>query len=374
LKLTALSKPARKAFYEGKLNASTALLIARIPVESLQADALKTIIHEQWDGLPMSFRRASEIVHSSYMTRLSDAGFPTQAPDLVPAAGPCGSCPKRTGNQPELFGDVKGADVCTDPVCFKAKRTAYAALVIAQAKETGQTVITGKEAKKLKPYNHGGLQAGYAQLSDRCYEDGKNRTYGQLLGKDFQPVLVQDPDTGVLIKAAPPAAIKEALKAAGVKDRPSSSNPQSAAEKKAKAERKFRQALFAKVRESYPPSLARADWNDLVLAFLQEMQQETCKQVFALWGWEPVKEKYGTSYRKAAAEYVSKLSGADMSKLLFDCILVSDLQVSTWSDAKPQKLFDAAKRFKVNAEAVRRQLNADQIPKAKKKAAARKPK
>jgi upstream activation factor subunit UAF30 len=39
-----------------------------------------------------------------------------------PIAPACGECPKRTGNQPELFADVKSADVCTDPVCFKAKR------------------------------------------------------------------------------------------------------------------------------------------------------------------------------------------------------------------------------------------------------------
>ncbi len=91
---------------------------------------------------------------------------------------------------------------------------------------------------------------------------------------------------------------------------------------------------------------------------------------FALWDWVPSKEQYGNgNYRKAAAAYIPMLSGADMSKLLFDCIFVSDLQVSTWSNAKPQKLFEAAKRFKVNVEQLRRAGNAAAIPKTKKKAA-----
>lgn len=365
MKLLALSKEARKAFYEAKITASVALLLARIPVADLQREALETILdHDANYTSAMSYRDAAELVHNDYMTRLADAGFPTADAQLVPAAGSCTACPKRTGNQPELFGDIKSADVCTDPVCFKAKREAQAA----RARAEGAKIISGEQAKKIAPYGRVHGSAGYVALEDRCYEDPKNRTYGQLLGKSYEAAFLQDPETGKLTKIAPQADVSKALKDAGVKA-PSTSNPQSAAEKKAKAERAFRQALFAKVREHYPPALDRNDWNALALTIVHEMQQDTVKQLLKLWAWEPAKEKYGTSYEKAAAAAIPKLSGADMSKFLFDCIFVSELQVSTWSDAKPVKLFDAAKQFKVNVEAVRRQLNADTIPKAKKKAA-----
>jgi hypothetical protein len=79
-----------------------------------------------------------------------------------------------------------------------------------------------------------------------------------------------------------------------------------------------------------------------------------------------VAKRYTSDYRKAAAGYIAKLSGAELSKFLLDCIFVSDLQVSTWSNAKPEVLFAGAKRFKVNVEQLRRTLNAAQIPKAKK--------
>jgi ParB/RepB/Spo0J family partition protein len=363
MKLLALCKNARKAFYDGELSASTALLLARIPVESLQKEALKDITEDHQYRGRMSYRQAAEHIQEAYMLRLDDAGFKTEDATLIPAAGACGACPKRTGNQPELFGDIKRADVCTDPVCFRAKRDAHMQRLAAD----GTKVISGKQAEKL--VNNGRVSYGgdYVDLQERPYEDPKNRTAGQLLGKDYEPVLIQDPESGKILKVAKKSDLAAALKDAGVRKSSPQSGTQSAAEKKAKAERAFRTALFAKVRESYPKSLERADWNDLVVAMVHEMQQETCKHLFKLWDWEPAKQQYGNGdYRKAAAAYIPKLSGAEMARLMFDCIFVSDLSVSTWSDQKPEKLFAAAKRFKVNAEQLRRTLNAAQIPKAKK--------
>lgn len=372
MKLLALSKAARAAFYDGKLTASTALLLARIPVEASQLEALKEITTPRYGGEVMSFRDAAQLIRNDYMTNLSDAGFPTEDATLIAAAGGCNACPKRTGNQAELFGDVKSGNVCTDPICFKAKREAHAAREIAKAEEEGRTVITGKKAKDILPYGPDSVRGGFASLDSRPYEDPKNRTVAQLLGKGFTPVLVKDPESGRLVKVAPESAIKTALKDAGVKPRSSMSGTQSAAEKKAKAERAFRQVLFGKVREQYPAALERIDWNDLATAFVHEMQHETCKQLFTLRGWEPKKKQYGTDYRGAAADYIGKLSGPDMARLFFDLILVSELSVSTWSNAKPVKLFAAAKRFKLNVEQLRRAQNAAAIPKAKKKAKAKK--
>ena len=375
MKLLALSKPARKAFYEGKLNASTALLLARIPVESIQLEALKTITMDRYDGV-MSVRSAQELIHRNYMTRLSDAGFPTENAELVPAAGVCSACPKRTGNQPELFGDIKGADVCTDPVCFKAKREAHAARAIAQAKATGQKVLSGKEAKKVAPNGaDSGYMRGYHPLDSKNYDDPKQRTVRQLLGKDYQPTLLHDPDTGKLVKVASDADVNAALKVAGVKP-PTSGNPeQTAREKKAKLEKRFRVALYSEMRDKFPRELGTADLRTIALRFFEEMQNETQKQVLALWQWEPIKSKngYGTDYRKPVADGLALLPDAQITRFFFDLVFVGDLQVHTWSDSKPMLLLSTAKKLKVDVEKIRRQLNAASIPKAaKKKAKAKK--
>ena len=218
LKLLALDKKAREAFYQGKLNASTALLLARIPIASLQQQALKAIT-TGWQGEPLSFRDAQRHIQEHFMLRLKEAPFDQKLADLVPAAGPCGSCPKRTGNQPELFGDVKGADVCTDPQCFAAKRAAWSQRIQAQAKADGRTVLSGKEAKRVAPYGvHSNLQGGYVALDSPCYEDEKGRTYRQLLGKDFKAaVLLQDPKSGQVVELAKLSDHGETLKAKGIR-------------------------------------------------------------------------------------------------------------------------------------------------------------
>jgi ParB/RepB/Spo0J family partition protein len=74
LKLCALGGAARRAFYGGdnKLSASTALLIARIPVDSLQEQATTEIL--TWsNGEPMSYRKAAQHIQARYMLRLADA-------------------------------------------------------------------------------------------------------------------------------------------------------------------------------------------------------------------------------------------------------------------------------------------------------------
>lgn len=140
LKFCALADNVRTAFYEGKLNASTALLIARIPVHALQIKATSEII--SWNGSDtMSYRRALEHIQDRYMLELQSAPFSIRDAKLVPGAGACDACPKRTGNQPELFKDVDSADMCTDPDCFAAKHQAGNEKTLSVATKKGTPII-----------------------------------------------------------------------------------------------------------------------------------------------------------------------------------------------------------------------------------------
>ena len=195
LKLCALAAPARKAFFAGELTPSTALLIARIPDDKLQAEATKEITSSRYGGRVMSFRDAAEYVQRAFMLRLSEAPFSRTDLELVPAAGACSTCPKRSGNQRELFDDVKSADVCTDPICYRTKVDAEWARRRAAAEERGAVVIEGKKAEKIFPYrgevSHGG---GFIDLDQECWEDGKRRSWRTLLKKaDVDVVLARDP-------------------------------------------------------------------------------------------------------------------------------------------------------------------------------------
>lgn len=382
MKLLALIPEARKAYYDGKLCASVALLVARIP-EQLQKQALKDVTALQWgygdDKAPMSARAAQKHIHDTYMLRLSDAGFKTSDADLVPAAGPCSTCPKRTGNQPELFGDVTNAHVCTDPGCFKQKVAAHAERVLAAAAETGQRVLTGGDAKKVARYGTDAHQLeGYVRLDAKDYHsgNGKPRTYRQLLGKEYVPTLLQDPDTGKMIEVAPN---KDVDKAHG--DNFRSSNDASsrrinadrlAAERKHKLEIAYRIALFKAVRAAGGDRkiLTRRELEVVAARLLDRLENDSKKRLFAANGWEPKKSRYNTEWLPPTP--VEKMSDAELALFVRDCSVAHELQVWQYSgDTKPKALEAAAAALDVDAKRIRRELEAAAKAKAEKRAPAK---
>ena len=152
LKLCALNLDVREQFLDNQehLPASTALLIARIPVASLQSQAVREILRP--NGLPtddpMSFRRAKQWIQDKYMLDLKKAVFVIKDAKLLPDAGSCIACPKLAGNQPLVFVGIQ-ADTCTDPYCFQEKTAAHYIKLAAQAKKQGIPVHEGQDASEV---------------------------------------------------------------------------------------------------------------------------------------------------------------------------------------------------------------------------------
>ena len=190
LKLTELCTYAQDMFLEDKFGRETAVMIARIPGEKLQTQATKEVIKGNGSE-PYSFRVAKQHIHNRYTLSLIDAKFSTTDTKLLEKAGACFSCPKRSGNYPELFNDIESADVCTDPDCFAAKKAAHIEVVISQHKR----VLQGEEAKKVMPHgvNYGYTVSGYAKAndSDTGLKDGKSWTE-TLSGDMPEPIIIVD--------------------------------------------------------------------------------------------------------------------------------------------------------------------------------------
>lgn len=154
LKLCALTTEVREKFLDKVIDASTALLLARIPVPALQLKAFKEITAPwQGTGEAMSYRRAVTHIQANYTMDLTRAKFKLYDATLLPLAGACTKCPKKTGNQPEIFKDIKSADVCTDPACYAEKRLAHDALAIVAASKGGIPVYDGEKGAWLQRYN-----------------------------------------------------------------------------------------------------------------------------------------------------------------------------------------------------------------------------
>lgn len=297
-KLLALCPEARKAFYAGELDASRALLIARIGHHDTQRAALKDVTKGEYGRGPMSYREALDYIQREYMLRLKDAPFDLEDVDLVPKAGTCQACPKRTGNQQELFGDVKSGDVCTDPKCFDDKRQAHFSANRKKLEAAGKKVIYGDAAKKVLPNwqetrgsdlhrNH--LQGGYVPLDEVSYASGsRGRKVADLLGADYEPVLIQHPGSGKIIEVATQQAVAKASQKPGSK-----SAPTRAAKKPAKpagpdVDEALRARLIKLIHEKAPKEIGKGQLQILVGRLLSHLnvRQEELADVAAQWGWD----------------------------------------------------------------------------------------
>lgn len=217
LKLLALCQDARDAFYKDEIDASRALVIARIPDAKLQIKALQEATGEDWQGgLRHNFKSFVRWAQQNVMLRLDAARFKITDASLMPEAGSCRDCSKRTGAQPEIYADVDSADVCTDPTCYHAKDEAHEALVLAQARANGQEIILEKEAKKIWEWEHTPMK-GFTRLDRPDPRVNGTKMLKTVLGKDMpQPILMQNPHKkGELIEVLPAGQVTKLLKDSG---------------------------------------------------------------------------------------------------------------------------------------------------------------
>lgn len=221
LKLTALCEAAQEAFYAKKLDASTALLVARIRGETLQKKAVKALTTEGYGGGPKSYRDAKYYIQNQFTISLKQATFSPDDAHLVPDAGACSSCPLRSGNDPELFADIVDADICTDTKCFEAKRQARQAALLANAEQLKIPVLQGDAAKAVGNYSfHSIDRQQYIPLDDKVNDDPEGRTYRQILGEQAPiAALIEvgwSESDKTLVEVAEPTALAAALKNAGI--------------------------------------------------------------------------------------------------------------------------------------------------------------
>jgi len=175
MKLCALSKKARKALADEQISTSVALELARVPT-AMQDQALESLLDHGDSYMAgkrrvpqqLSYRVAKEILRREFMLPLGEAPFDVADDSLLPKIGPCTTCPKRTGAQPELFADVGSPDVCTDTDCYQAKRAAGNKRRMAEHKHAGGKVLTQKRTKQVFPHRWSRSPSGdYVDAQDK---------------------------------------------------------------------------------------------------------------------------------------------------------------------------------------------------------------
>lgn len=129
----------QEKFFQGKLLVGHALHLARLS-ESFQEEFLNTGFFHT-GHFRYSVPELQEQIAERLM-KLSAAPWKKDDATLVPEAGSCQACRKRTGYDTTLFHDLQDHDRCTDRACWDSK--AKAAMLIKQQevkKEEGKCVF-----------------------------------------------------------------------------------------------------------------------------------------------------------------------------------------------------------------------------------------
>src|SRR5881227_1813050 len=130
LRLADLIPPVAEAFLNDKITIGHALLIAKL-APAQQQEAFAAAFRSTWTSegntqVLIPVKELAAWIESNILLQLASVPFDKQDEGLVPAAGSCVNCPKRTGFNKLLFADVR-KDSCTDPECFRAKLDSHVA-------------------------------------------------------------------------------------------------------------------------------------------------------------------------------------------------------------------------------------------------------
>lgn len=317
---------------------------------------------------------------------LGRALFEMDDAELVPSAGACTRCPKRTCAQVELFGEpVPGDDDrCLDRDCYQRKQDAAWVKRSAAAKSAGLKVLEGPEAEKLAPHGH--LRYGdpdfislddHSPILDGEDEDGEGRelTWREAFAREglAAPVsLLRSGDTilELVERSAVEGLAKKSEAARAVieertHERSAGSNDdwkkrQKAAEQKAKidaeAKRRVIAAIVAASTRESPTIETRIA---LVETAAHVVHEQVRKDVMKARGWQ-VEKVDGDRF---ATEHCIAREARDLDALQLVGLLVELLATgageysSTWAD-KGRPIASLAAALNVSIEHHKREAKA----------------
>ncbi len=331
LKLLSLSGEARKCFLAGEISPAVALVLARIPHNDLQNQALTELLDQCGEGDTPSYREALEHVERNYMTRLKDAPFDTKDPNLIPKAGACADCPKRTGNEKILFPDIEKDDLCTDPVCFKQKKNATWVRRADEARKNGWTVLEAGEADKICRYGWVEGSSGYVDLNAVCQSDAKRRTWKRMLKKYVPSVTLIRNSREEVYELVRLTELKDSLERAGYKFKKEEKTFERQSPAVDRKMIRIKREACALATNALVTKLESYSYGDLINLAVPLLIRT--RGFNAL--WEVVKrrglvESRKDDYQVALKKEVSRLGEGGLKGLLVE-LLVSGDKWSTWS-------------------------------------------
>jgi ParB/RepB/Spo0J family partition protein len=361
LKLAELVPEAKDAFVADQITAGHAVLIARLTPTD-QAVALEYLLHEageSWYEL-MSVRELSRWIEDT--VHMGMVGVPWRKDDagLVPAAGACSTCPKRSGNATDLFPDLAKKDVCTDRACFAAKRAAHLERTLAKAAAKGEPLLQlGDWDSRGKDYLRRGQDWTEAEPKS-CAHVRKG-------------LVMSGHDTGTLRTVCAEKSCKIHHGHGAIGGNEDWRAKQKAKEAKHRREvgrrRRILEAIRGRVTHA---ALTQEDLSGIATAFFGDIWAEYRKQIAILEGWYTQGTKNGSVWAaagEAAEKQLHTLDRDGLARLLITMSLVKSAFFAPYdggAERSGKALVAAATRWGVDVAAIDAELKREEKAKADK--------
>lgn len=388
LKYSALIELARNAFLDGDITAGHAILIARLQPND-QKKALKFMAPESWaPERKKSVRELGAFIQRDIHLDMARATFDLTSESLLPQAGPCTVCLKRTLNAPDLIVDRvarvldleegEEIDECTDMSCFNTKVSAHLVQVQNRLAEEGYKAIKVSSA-------YGGAKKGLInRMQYTEVEPGSPESTAAIIADGY--------DVGKVIHIK----VKAAAVADDEDDVPGQDARQRKEEEESKQaiarEKSVRLAILKAIREKAGASLGKWEIAELIAMLIRDNSIAGAAALCGLHGievppaanrWEDEDDRASEALDKA----LPSLSAMEMNRLVLELPITDELDnVSLHRKDPPVKLLELARSYRVDAAKIRAELEGGtrrevqpdpaekkKTPAAKKKAVAKKP-
>jgi ParB family chromosome partitioning protein len=381
LKLAELIPPAKKAFFEERITAGHAILIARLQPKD-QKEALEACFDgyrrdEHGNAWLNGVRDLSHWIRQQIHLDLHAAPFSKTESDYtgeklprgLESAGACMTCPKRTGFLPQLFPDITQKDICTDPTCYNLKIQAHIIRKKHEIEAAGEKLIQvtsddsynmrRKEQKNLLPRDK---YTVIEKKQERCDKVEK------------AIVVAGNRDRGRVIDICQDPKCKKHHGGFSYHRSPQELARQKAEEQKRKRESEIRLRIQDQILGKVYAHLDREDSHFILRAHIMEMQNDLIRPIVKRHGWELKKNTY-QDWRAAAADKVRSLTTEEERRLAMEISLANLVHIGNWCRLdRPKELLEIASRYKVDVKEIEKAVDFELAEKKAKKAASAKPK
>ncbi len=374
MKLAELIPAVQTAFYENRLSVAHALEIARLQpkdqeralVECFPGHRSTASVLKDRKAEAVSVRQLREWIDREIHLDLKNAPFDTRDASLLPAAGACTVCPKRTGNNPLLFPEIRNRSLCTDPACYRSKVQGLVHLRVKPLLAQGQKPIQVSEV----PY----WQA-YTKVPSTLYEGQYRRAEREGECPNTQiAVVVDGRKAGAVLNICTNEKCKTHRKFSHYELSPREREQRRKIALGARVQKESRLRILEAVRQKLPAALARADFEMVALDYFRRLGHDNHHRLFLAYGWEEKKTQssWGGSsvdHEKLTQAHIHAMTTAELTRFMVTCALVSDLYCAGFSPgealSKDSNLVRTASRYKVDAAKITADVTAELSAKRK---------